>query len=202
MGCARNFRPALADTNPLPHNYKKADKCLHRLKSWAMYQHVVHRTSFEHLEEMMREYFGLHIPFRDIHAFKALLAEYYRPTYTHLLHKLTSGHLIHADETEVKLKKRQGYVWVFTSLDEVIFMYKPTREGEFLRELLRDYQGVLLSDFYGAYDALPCPQQKCLIHLIRDLNNDVLKNPFDEELKGLVHEFAGLLRRSSAKVTL
>src|SRR5262249_11311695 len=96
LGCARNFRPALADTNPLPHNYKKADKCLHRLKSWAMYQHVAHRTSFEHLEEMIREYFGLHIPFRDIHAFKALLAEYYRPTYTHLLHKLTSGHLIHA----------------------------------------------------------------------------------------------------------
>jgi hypothetical protein len=50
-------------------------------------------------------------------------------------------------------------------------MYKPTREGEFLRELLRDYTGVLISDFYGAYDSLPCPQQKCLIHLMRDLNS-------------------------------
>jgi hypothetical protein len=33
-----------------------------------------------------------------------------------------------------------------------------------------------------------------LIHLIRDLNTDLLKNPFNEELKGLVQEFAALLR--------
>jgi len=159
-----------------------------------MYQHVVHRTSFENLEEMIREYFGFNIPFRDIHAIKSLMADYYRPTYMHLLHKLISGRLIHADETEIKLKKSKGYVWVFTSLEEVVFMYKPTREGEFLRELLREYQGVLVSDFYGAYDSLPCAQQKCLVHLIRDVNNDILKNPFDEELKGLGQEFALLLR--------
>jgi Transposase IS66 family/RNase_H superfamily len=194
LGCKRNFHPSLFNTNPLPPNYKKADKCLHNLKSWAMYQHVVHRTSFENIAEMLREYFGLNIPFRDIHAFKSLLADYYRPTYMRLIHKLISGRLIHADETEIKLKKSKGYVWVFTSLEEVVFMYKPTREGEFLRELLREYTGVLISDFYGAYDSLPCPQQKCLIHLMRDLNNDILKHPFDEELKGLVQDFALLLR--------
>ena len=26
-----------------------------------------------------------------------------------------------------------------------------------------------MSDFYAAYDGIRCPQQKCLIHLIRDL---------------------------------
>ena len=92
-----------------------------------MYQHVVHRTSFENIEEMIREYFGLNIPFRDIHAFKSFLAEYYRPTYMRLIHKLISGRLIHADETEIKLKKSKGYVWVFTSLEEVVFMYKGCR---------------------------------------------------------------------------
>ena len=194
LECASNFHPPMFNTNPFPQNYKKTDKCLHSLKSWAMYQHVVHRTSFENLEEMIREYFGLNVRFRDIHAFKSLMAEYYRPTYMSLIKKLTYGHLIHADETEIKLKKSKGYVWVFTSLEEVVFMYKPTREGEFLREWLGDYKGVLVSDFYGAYDSIPCPQQKCLIHLMRDLNNDILKNPFDEELKGLVQEFALLLR--------
>jgi len=143
---------------------------------------------------MIREYFGLNVRFRDIHAFKSLMAEYYRPTYMSLIKKLAYGHLIHTDETEIKLKKSKGYVWVFTSLEEVVFMYKPTREGEFLREWLGDYKGVLVSDFYGAYDSMSCPQQKCLIHLMRDLNNDILKNPFDEELKGLAQEFALLLR--------
>ena len=40
---------------------------------------------------------------------------------------------------------------------------------------------VFLSlDFYSAYDSLACPRQKCLIHLMRDLNDEVLDLPFDE----------------------
>ena len=49
-----------------------------------------------------------------------------------------------------------GYVWTFTNMEEVAFMYRPTREGEFLKELLKDFEGVLVSDFYGAYDSLDC----------------------------------------------
>jgi hypothetical protein len=85
-------------------------------------------------------------------------------------------------------------VWVFTSLEEVVYYYTETREGDFLQELLREFHGVLVSDFYAAYDSMNCPQQKCLIHLMRDLNNDLLKHPFNEELKGLVQEFAMLLK--------
>src|SRR5262249_51097015 len=111
-----------------------------------------------------------------------------------LIKKLITGRLIHADETTIKLKKSNGYVWVFTSLEEVVFMYKPSREGDFLKEMLKDFNGVLISDFYGAYDSIPCAQQKCLIHLMRDLNNDLLKSPFNEELKSLALDFASLLK--------
>ena len=52
----------------------------------------------------------------------------------------------------------------------------------------------MVSDFYAAYDAIDCPQQKCLIHLIRDLNEDLLKRPFNEELSELVRDFATLLK--------
>jgi hypothetical protein len=61
--------------------------------------------------------------------------------------------------------------------------------------MLRGFAGVLVSDFYTAYDSLDCPQQKCLIHLLRDLNEDILKNPFDEELRALAQGFSTLLRK-------
>ena len=61
-----------------------------------------------------------------------------------------------------------------------------------LQTMLKDFKGVLVSDFYAAYDAIQCPQQKCLIHLIRDLNEDVLKHPYDEEMKQLGIGFCGL----------
>jgi hypothetical protein len=32
---------------------------------------------------------------------------------------------------------------------------------------------------------MECGQQKCLIHLIRDINSDLFRNPFDQELKEL-----------------
>ena len=72
---------------------------------------------------------------------------------------------------------------MFANLEEVVYLYRPTREGDFLKELLKDFHGVLVSDFYAAYDSIDCPQQKCLIHLMRDMNQELLNNPFDEELR-------------------
>ena len=126
--------------------------------------------------------------------FKTLLARMYRPTYRKFMEKILAGQVLHVDETEVKLKTGKGYVWVFASLEEVVYMYRPTREGDFLREFLKDFHGVLVSDFYAAYDAIECPQQKCLIHLMRDINQDLLSNPFDEELRSITQPFGTLLQ--------
>jgi hypothetical protein len=79
-------------------------------------------------------------------------------------------------------------------LEEVVYLYRATREGDFLEELLHGFTGVLVSDFFSAYDSLPCKQQKCLVHLIRDFNSDLLSNPYDVEFKSLACEFGRLLR--------
>jgi hypothetical protein len=102
--------------------------------------------------------------------------------------------LIHADETRANIKGESAFVWVFTNLHEVAYVYAETREGEMLQTALREFKGVLVSDFYAAYDSIDCPQQKCLIHLIRDLNDEVLNYPYDEELKEVVRGFAELLK--------
>jgi hypothetical protein len=102
--------------------------------------------------------------------------------------------LIHADETKVRVKGRPGYVWAFTNLEEVVYAYTPTREGTILEEMLKGFNGVLVSDFYSAYDSPKCKQQKCLIHLIRDVNDDLLPKPFDEDLKQLAQKMVGVLK--------
>lgn len=184
----------------IPPQHQRLDKHFHGLKSWTMFQHVAYRISFSTLQKMFDEFFGLRIVFNEIHMFKSLMARYYKGTYRQLLAKILAGPLLHVDETEVKLQNGKGYVWVFTNLEEVVYIYRPTREGEFLQELLKNFHGVLVSDFYAAYDALACPQQKCLIHLIRDINQELLNNPFDEELKLITHRFGSLLRGIIATV--
>jgi predicted RecB family nuclease len=180
----------------LSPDYERLDKHGHGLKSWTMYGHVQHRISLKTLPDLVSESFGLHVDAAEIHMFKSLMAHHYRPTYEGLLKKITTGLVLHADETGVQLKTGKGYVWVFSSIEEVIYMFRPTREGDFLRSLLADFHGVLVSDFYAAYDAIDCPQQKCLIHLMRDMNQDLLANPYDEELKSLTGPFAALLRET------
>ena len=184
----------------VPERYRRLAKHFHNLRSWAIYQHVAHRLSLETIHVMFEEFFGLRVFSSEIHTFKSLMADYYRSAYNALLARIVAGNVVHADETEVKLRVGKGYVWVFASMESVVLMYRPNREGDFLRELLKGFKGVLVSDFYAAYDSLPCPQQKCLIHLIRDMNQDLLNHPFDPELKAVTAPFGTLLRQVIATV--
>jgi predicted RecB family nuclease len=191
LDCHRDF---------LPDRYKRCAKHFHVLKSWAMYQHVAHRVSFQRLEEMFQEFFGLRVPYLEIYNFKVLMARRYRPTVRRILDKLIAGTVIHADETHANLQKGKGYVWTLANMEEVVYLFKPTREGDFLHELLKGFSGVLVTDFFSAYESLPCEQQKCLVHLIRDMNHDLLNNPIDDEFKFLVQAFGQLLREIVATI--
>lgn len=123
---------------------------------------------------------------------KQLMSSYYQETQQLVLRRIVAGPLVHVDETFVSIQGKRAYVWVFASLHEVVYLFCDNREGAMLHETLRDFKGVLVSDFYAVYDSCPCPQQKCLIHLIRDLNTALLDFPYDEELKIMVEAFAGL----------
>ncbi len=63
-----------------------------------------------------------------------------------------------------------------------------------MHDWLKDYEGIIITDFYPGYEALKVKRQKCLVHLIRDLNDDLFKNPFDNELRVIVVAFGKLLR--------
>lgn len=183
--CQRHF---------IPDAYEDLDKHFHGLKSWAIYLHVAHQLSCATIAEMIGEFFNVGVADCEVLMFKTLMARRYEPTCRRLLERILAGPVVHVDETEVRLRTGKGYVWVFASLEEAVFMYRPNREGDFVKELLADFRGVLVSDFYAAYDALDCPQQKCLVHLMRDLNQLLLSNPFDQELRSITQPFGTLLR--------
>jgi hypothetical protein len=105
---------------------------------------------------------------------KKRIAAYYAQTVQKIMDKITAGHLIQADETKARKKGAAGYVWVFTNSHEVVYLYSESREADILRKIMDRFRGVLVSDFYAAYDSIECQQQRCLIHLLRDLNNEVL----------------------------
>ena len=146
------------------------------------------------LSHIMQKMFGYSLAQPTINRMIQRVVNKYRNTYEEIRQRLAHGKLIHADETHVSVKGIDSYVWVFTSMDDVIYIWSETREGAMLKVFLKEFKGVLVSDFYAAYDSVDCPQQRCLIHLMRDLNDDIHQEPFNVEIKEIVQSFATLLK--------
>jgi hypothetical protein len=161
-----------------------------------VYASIAQRQSDDAMVETLHEQFRIGISDSSVASLRHRAVEYYRPCYEALLATLRGGPWVHADETRVRIKELSGdgYVWVFANPRTAVYVYSPTREGDIVRDSLAGFKGVLVSDFYAAYDSLDCPQQKCLVHLIRDFNDDLLKHPFDEELKQEAARFTALLQ--------
>ncbi|ACE83631.1 IS66 family element, transposase [Cellvibrio japonicus Ueda107] len=92
-----------------------------------------------------------------------------------LLHeRMLEQTILHADETRVQVlnetgraAETQSFMWVLRSTQPtcaaVLYRYEPTRSGKVITELLRDFNGALMTDGYAAYNA-PC-EKKGITHL-------------------------------------
>jgi hypothetical protein len=164
------------------------------LKAYVLYQIIELRVSQHAIARSLTTLFGLQISKSTINRIKASAAIQYEATYRNILQRIVDGPLAHADETRVLINGESRYVWVFTNLEDVAYVYSESRDASTAREVLSGFGGVLVTDFYSGYDSIDCAQQKCLIHLLRDINDDVGKEPFNKEMEELALAFAHVLR--------
>jgi hypothetical protein len=165
----------------------------HGFRAWAVYQRIILRLPFRTITQAMEDLFHETASAGSILNFVESFAEYYRRAESILVKSLLDSPFVHADETRLSIRGVDHYAWVFTDGRHVVFRLTETRETMVVRELLKGYKGVLVSDFYPGYDGLDCGQQKCLVHLVRDLNDDLWKFPFDEELQQFVSSVKELI---------
>ena len=178
---------------PAPKLFTNRKYGLH-LRAYAIDQLLQLRISGIKVARAINQILHFELTGSLVSQFKSEFAEIYGPTVEQLTAKITTGSLVHADETQARVVGKTGYVWVLSSLEEVVYVYSDTREGGMIQSMLGEFRGVLVSDFYAVYDSIKCVQQKCLIHLMRDINDDLHKHPFDVELRSIAQDFARLLR--------
>jgi hypothetical protein len=164
------------------------------LRAYLIYQIIELQISQNAVAKSVKQLFNLPLAPGSINRLKGAEADRLDETHRTILERVVNGMLVHADETKAKIDGKDGYVWVFTNLEYVAFVYSETREATTPQRILSNFAGVLVSDFYAAYDSIRCTQQKCLIHLMRDLNDDLSKQPFNEEMRELALGFANTLK--------
>ncbi len=99
-----------------------------------------------------------------------------------ILHKkLYNYHLLHADETPVRVSKdgrpagSKSYMWVYRGEDSdeknqiVLYDYQKTRKLDHPREFLKDFKGIVVTDGYQVYHSIDKERQDltvagCWVH--------------------------------------
>jgi len=172
----------------------------HNLMLWSVNHKIQYKLSTFSIVNLLKDSFNISTSTTQVTRFKEVISNQYFDTYQEIIKKMSESKLIHIDETIARIEGIDGYVWVFANYDSVFYQFRETRETDFLKELLQNFKGVLVSDFYTGYDSMECEQQKCLVHLIRDLNEDFMKHQLDEEFKQIISNFGSLLRNIIATI--
>jgi transposase len=90
----------------------------------------------------------------------------------------------HGDETGWKVNGVNHWLWAFVNDHWAFFDIHRSRGSRVPIALIGSpYQGILITDFFNAYDCLTGAQQKCLVHLRREIRRCRGNDPPDDFVK-------------------
>jgi len=98
------------------------------------------------------------------------LAKILEPWYQEIANDVSRSGILHSDESGWRVNGKTHWLWCFTTQFSTLFAIEKSRAGPVILQYIKDiFDGVLVSDFFGAYNILICAKQKCLVHLLREL---------------------------------
>lgn len=98
------------------------------------------------------------------------LADVLTPWYDQIHRHCLDAGVLFADETGWRVEGRTWWLWCFARTDATFYLIDESRGHPALDQFfVEEFNGVLVSDFWAAYDAVGRLKQKCWPHLLRDL---------------------------------
>lgn len=130
---------------------------------------------------------------------------------------LAANLCVHMDETPWPIfgQDDDGYMWVLSNQAGSVYAFEPTRSGKVADEMLKGYEGPMLTDAYNGYDRFTKEEKvivaKCWAHGRRkffeigelypecDEILDLMKKLFAVEHEAKTYEELGILRQEKSK---
>ena len=98
-----------------------------------------------------------------------------------LLKSIRASPATHVDETGWKVTGVNHWLWAFVTDRIAYYRIDRSRGSVVPKEILGEgYKGIVVSDFYSAYNRLKVRQQKCWVHLLRELREIAKSDPSQE----------------------
>jgi hypothetical protein len=134
---------------------------------------IRHRLPFRQITHVFQKMAGLKLCAGALVKQMKRIAGWLEAEYQKLILKMRASGQIHADETGWRIDGKNAWTWVFTQPLLTLFVTDPSRSGKVVKDILGEaFGGTVVCDFYGAYDGLNCPKQRCLTHLLREIRDE------------------------------
>ena len=161
--CQKQVEPKVPDA--LPH-------CTlgNRIVALTAWLHYGLGTTISQIIEVFSQHLHLVLTAGGLMQMWHRLADVFGPWYEQIhRHCLDAGGL-HADETGWRVDGKTWWLWCFATTDATFYFIDPSRGHPALDQFfVEEFEGVLVSDFWAAYDAVGRMKQKCWPHLLRDV---------------------------------
>ncbi|MDQ3694799.1 MAG: IS66 family transposase [Chloroflexota bacterium] len=142
------------------------------------------RLPLAQVQWLLERTWGLRLSVGEVSGLLTEVARVGRGAYDALLAEARASPVVHMDETGWRENGRNGYIWTVSTPTVRVFSYAQGRAGAVADRLLGEGgTGTVVSDFYGAYDRLTRPQQRCWAHLLRDVRALCDDHPADHRLQ-------------------
>ncbi len=113
-------------------------------------------------------------------------------SYDNLRDALRQQAVLNGDETGWRIMGKSGYIWCFCNKHIAFFHHDQSRAAAVIEQILgKDFKGIVICDFYAAYNCLG-KTQRCLVHLLRDIKKErevLSSSKLLEQFESKVKEF-------------
>jgi transposase len=172
--CGKRYIPKLDLSHEVVGNSRFGVRLMSLVADMATNARMPHRT----IQRMLGGLYGLNISVGEISKLLQRVADRGKPAYADLLQKIRASGVVNGDETGWRENGVNGYIWSFSTPNDRYLLRDPSRAKEVVsRTLGEEFSGVLVSDFYGAYNVYEGVKQRCWVHLLRDLKHLQEKHP-------------------------
>jgi hypothetical protein len=130
---------------------------------------VRHRLPFRMIAQLLNDMAGLRVSPGGLVKQLKRIARWLDGKYQELIRQMRASPYVHADETGWRMDGRNFWLWAFTDPTFTLYHVDESRGGKVpLKMLGKAFDGTVIADFYGGYDRLQGPKQRCLTHLMRE----------------------------------
>lgn len=168
-----------------------------RIASLVAHLRTVLRLPIRTIQRYLADLHDLRISVGEIVELLHRVAAHAAPTVQQIHERARQRRVVHADETGWREDGRNGYIWLLSTPEgERVYTYDRSRAGAVIKGLLgEDFAGVLITDFYAAYNDTPGGQhQRCWVHLLRDGHTLVQTVEAPPGTAGLAKGLSGLVK--------